>query len=63
MRTRPQVVTARVTDDEKKLIIAAAQAEGLPVSEFVMQILVARAEYVLNAPDGDPEPEAMPPEF
>ncbi len=63
MRTRPHFVTARVTDEEKKLIIAAAEAECLPVSEFVMQILVARAEFVLNAPDDEPEPEAMLPEF
>ena len=63
MRTRPQLVAARVTEDEKTLIIAAAAIQGVPVSEFVLQILVARAESVLNGRGDKTEREPTPPEF
>jgi uncharacterized protein (DUF1778 family) len=52
VRTRPQVVSARVTLDEKKLIITAAEEAGLPVSEYALRLILARAESVLAASGG-----------
>jgi uncharacterized protein (DUF1778 family) len=41
MRSRPVLVAARVTAAEKALIIASAEAEGLPVSEFILRTVMA----------------------
>ncbi len=43
MRTRPLIIAARVTVAEKELISAAAEAEGVPLSEFILQASLARA--------------------
>ncbi len=43
MRSRPMLVAARVTAAEKALIIAAAEAEGIPVSEFILRTVLAHA--------------------
>ena len=51
MRSRPLLVAARVTAAEKALVEAAAAAEGLPVSEFILRTVMNRAEQSL--PDSD----------
>lgn len=51
MRSRPLLVAARVTAAEKALVEAAAEAEGLPVAEFILRTVINRAEQSLQGPD------------
>ncbi len=51
MRSRPLLVAARVTAAEKALVEAAAAAEGLPVSEFILRTVLNRAEKSVEDPD------------
>ena len=50
MRSRPLLVAARVTAAEKALVEAAAAAEGLPVSEFILRTVLNRAEKSAQDP-------------
>ena len=43
MRQRPFVVAARVTPTERAMIAAAAEEAGIPVSEFILRSILARA--------------------
>lgn len=66
-RCRPEVVSTRVTPEEKAVIRAAASYKGEPVSEFVHLIVVRNARAVLadrlglrsaDVTEVNPEPDA-----
>lgn len=46
-RRRPEVVSTRVTIEEKAVIAAAASCTGQPVSEFIHGVLVPAAWQVV----------------
>jgi len=66
-RSRPEVVSTRVTTEEKAVIRAAASCKGEPVSEFVHRTVVRTARAALadrlglrsvEATEATPEPDA-----
>ena len=48
VRTRPLLLAARVTPAEKELITAAAAAERVSLSEFILRACAARATMTIS---------------